>query len=60
MAIFKNDNEITSIYKGNRAIAFVYKGAMLVWSLIRSCFGKGLWINDYPWDNNDGWKNNNE
>lgn len=60
MAIFKNDNEITSIFKGNRAIATVYKGAMLVWSLIRSCFGKGLWINDYPWDNNDGWKNNNE
>jgi hypothetical protein len=60
MAIFKDDNEITSIYKGNRAIALVYKGAMLVWSLIRSCFGKGLWINDYSWNNNDGWKNNNE
>jgi hypothetical protein len=60
MAIFKDSNDITSIHKGSNAIAFVYKGAMLVWSLIRSCFGKGLWINIYPWDNNDGWKNNNE
>lgn len=23
----------------------------------KSCFGKGHWENNLPWDNNDGWKN---
>lgn len=60
MAIFSKNKDIASIFKGNSAIASVYKGARLVWELIRSCFGKGIWINNYPWDDNDGWKNNKE
>lgn len=58
MAIYKNNKEISSINYGSRAIAAVYQGARLVWEAIRSCFGKGFWINEYPWSNEDGWKNN--
>lgn len=36
----------------------VYKGANLVWSAVKSCFGKGFWINDKPWLNSDAWNNN--
>ena len=40
-----------------RPITAVYKGLRLVWTAIRSCFGKGFWINDKPWLNTDAWKN---
>lgn len=56
--IYKDGKEVSSIFKGDSAIAEVYKGAVLVWQAIRSCFGKGFWINDKPWNNEDGWKNN--
>lgn len=26
--------------------------------MFRSCFGAGWWINDKPWINEEGWKNN--
>lgn len=35
----------------------IYKGARLVWTGIRSCFGAGFWLNDKPWLNDDAWKN---
>lgn len=57
MALFKKDREVSAIYRGKKVVASIYKGATLVWEAIRSCFGKGFWINDYPWNNEDGWKN---
>lgn len=56
--IYKDGKEVVSIYKGSKAIAEVYKGAVLVWQAIRSCFGKGFWVNDSSWNNSDMWKNN--
>lgn len=35
----------------------IYKGARLVWTAVRSCFGAGFWINDKPWLNDEAWKN---
>ena len=58
MAGFIKDKVVTAVYRGERAIAAVYKGTRLVWEAIRSCFGKGFWINTYSWDNADSWKNN--
>lgn len=55
--IVKNYQNQSQEYHNNRAIAAVYKGFDLVWSAIRSCFGKGYWINDQPWVDNDAWKN---
>lgn len=59
MATFFKDKEITSIYYGSKALSAVYHGTKLVWEAIRSCFGKGYWINEYPWNNEDAWINNN-
>lgn len=58
MAIYFGGKEIAEIHYGGKAITTVYKGAKVVWEAIRSCFGKGYWINGYPWDNKDAWKNN--
>lgn len=55
--IYRGENEVTDIRVGGKVIASVRKGVHLVWEAIRSCFGKGFWINDKPWNNNDGWKN---
>lgn len=58
MAGYFGGREFSAVYYGKKAISAIYKGARLVWEAIRSCFGKGYWINEYPWDNEDGWKNN--
>lgn len=58
MAIFKKDKEITSINYGTRAVTAVYQGARLIWEAVRSCFGKGYWVNESSWNNEDAWKNN--
>jgi hypothetical protein len=57
MALYSQSQEITADYRGKKAVAAIYKGARLVWEAIRSCFGKGFWIQNYPWNNSDGWKN---
>lgn len=63
MALFiRNDNNnehrrVTTVIKSNKYIASIYQGSRLVWQYIRSCFGRGYWINEKPWSNTDGWKN---
>lgn len=44
-------------YQGKRVIAKYY-GTHLVWEEVRSCYGKGVWIEEKPWIDNDTWKNN--
>ena len=56
--VYKDGKEISSFYKNNAIIFEIYKGTTLVWQAIRSCFGKGFWINTESWSNIDGWKNN--
>lgn len=50
-----NGKEVAAIYFGQKAIRAVYKGAVLVWQAIRSCFGRGYWDDDAPWDDDDAW-----
>lgn len=53
-----NSKETTSVNWLRRTHTAVYKGTQLVWQAVRSCFGRGYWINARPWLNNDSWKNN--
>lgn len=55
--IYKGALDIIQIYLNRRDINALYKGDRLVWEAIRSCFGKGYWLNDKPWKNDDVWKN---
>lgn len=50
-------HDVKLLYYGAKAVKAIYKGAMLVWSSIRSCFGNGYWASDQPWDNEDKWVN---
>ena len=49
--------QVIAIYKGKRHLAAVYQGTKLIWQYIRSCFGRGYWINEKPWSQTDGWAN---
>ncbi len=55
--MFKNGKELSGVFKGNVVVSAVYQGVVVIWQAIKSCFGKGFWINAAPWVNNDGWKN---
>ncbi len=55
--IYKDGKEITAVQLGTRAMTAIYKGAVLVWQAISSCFGGGSWANEKAWSNTDGWKN---
>lgn len=55
--IYKNGKEITEIHRGTLSFSEVYYGKYLVWQAVRSCYGKGYWINEKPWLNDDAWKN---
>lgn len=50
--------EVVLLYKKKKPIQSAYKGALLIWQGVRSCFGSGMWVNDKPWLNDEGWKNN--
>lgn len=56
--IYTNHRKIYSIFMQDKVVQAVYYGAHLVWQAIWSCFGAGYWRNDYPWKNEDCWKNN--
>ncbi len=66
-AVVSNDGEPGTIviggremelrYLGVKAIEAVYKGAVLIWEAVSSCFGSGMWINTRPWSNDDAWNN---
>ena len=55
--IIRNHKEIIEIYRGKTPIEEIYRGKVLVFQIIRSCYGKGYWINDAPFLNDDAWAN---
>lgn len=56
--IYKNNKNTVGVYQGNKVISAVYKGSRLVWQAVRSCYGRGIWIQDKPWIDGDTWKDN--
>lgn len=58
---FHNNKEIGTVYyiKGGiiRTVLATYRGLVLLWQSIRSCFGSGKWANEQPWSNEEAWKN---
>lgn len=58
MSKFLGGKEITTIYLGKKVIGAVYRGTLLIYTAIRSCFGSGMWVGEKPWIGKDAWKNN--
>lgn len=54
--IYFGGKEISARYVGAKAVEAVYYGAKLVWEAISSCFGSGMWNNEKPWKNEEGWR----
>lgn len=58
MSIIAKNKNIESVYIGRIFVSAIYKGSVKIYEAIKSCFGKGFWINNKPWLNKDAWKNN--
>jgi hypothetical protein len=56
--IIKNGKEVVEYYHGKTPLIEMYRGKLLIWQAIQSCFGMGYWVNNKPWINTDVWKNN--
>ncbi len=56
MAIYNSNKEIIFVSAGKRVIAFIAKGASIIWQAVRSCFGAGCWRDDKSWNDNECWK----
>lgn len=56
---FFNISQVYLKLKNINAIAIraIYYGSEKIWSLIRSCFGSGFWVNSSNWSNTELWKN---
>jgi hypothetical protein len=57
MALYVDNKPINTIYRGEKTVQAVYQGLKLIWQYIRSCFGRGYWINEKQWSESDGWAN---
>jgi len=55
--MYHNGKEIGGIFRNSKSIAVVYHLGHNVWQAIKSCFGRGFWVNEVPWDNNEPWNN---
>lgn len=49
---------ITSVFFMKLALSKVAYGARIIWEVISSCFGSGIWRNANAWKDGDLWKNN--
>lgn len=56
--IYKDGNSVAIVYKGRKPLAFRYIGTRLFWQSIRSCYGRGVWMQEKPWLDGDTWKDN--
>lgn len=55
--LIRNKKEIIEINRGKTQVVEIYRGKFLIYQIIRSCYGKGYWINDAPFLNDDAWVN---
>lgn len=56
MLIFRN-KEISGVYIKKETVSEIYAKLYKIYIAIKSCFGKGFWINSKPWINSNGWRN---
>lgn len=54
--IVRNNKELVERKFGQRNIAEVRRGLILIWEFARACFSRG-WNNDKGWSNDAGWSN---
>lgn len=54
----KNKKEVVDIHVAGKTGTMLYKERRLVWEAVKSCFGRGMWVDEKGWVNNDGWRNN--
>lgn len=57
MSIHRKNKEVVDIIIKGKRVSQIFQGIKLIYSYLKSCFGKGFWVNDKPWNNSEAWKN---
>jgi hypothetical protein len=57
MALWYRDKEYAIVWFGQKAVSTIWMNGYKIYEYIKSCFGKGYWINTKEWKNTDAWKN---
>jgi hypothetical protein len=57
MALWYRDKEYAIVWFGQKAVSTIWINGYKIYEYIKSCFGKGFWINTKEWKNTDAWKN---
>lgn len=52
-----NGKEPSEIHWQGKDIIAVYADSKEIWYALLSCFGRGYWIDEYPWVDEDAWAN---
>lgn len=47
---------VSAIYFMDLAIKKLQYGKNVLWEIVSSCFGSGIWIEAYNWSETDNWK----
>lgn len=58
IVIGNHSNDIVEIHYQGKNVVSKYYGLHLVWEAVKSCYGKGYWIETKPWLDDDKWKDN--
>ena len=56
MLSIKN-KKISRLYIKEKSISELFANLRKIYTAIKSCFGRGFWINEKPWDNLGSWRN---
>lgn len=51
------DKEVSALYYMKLSISKVINKTKIIWEIITSCFGTGIWRDEYKWVNTEQWKN---
>jgi hypothetical protein len=52
----KIDDILYGNYRG-RPMAAIWWAGRWIWTIVRSCFGSGKWVNINRWSNTERWNN---
>lgn len=52
----KEGKNVIAVTSKGRVTLAIYKGALLLWEAVRSCFGGGFWQRAKPWLGKESWR----
>lgn len=55
--LWVGNKKMGQIWIGSKPVQALYRGSVLIWEAVSSCFGSGFWREKLPWKGTDSWRN---